>query len=119
MIKESILGHRLREMQAKLAKYNAAIAPKHTKIIGLSAPNHPHPNVGDIHRGVHRYHPPTSLATVYNTQEIHTKTRQVLELEFSESPNLYNGRRSDCHPHNFRVDCRRIKGINFKRPEFK
>ena len=103
MIKESILGHRLGKMEAKLAKYNASIAAKHTKIIGLSAPNQP----------------PTSLATVNNTQEIHTKTRQVLELAFSESPNLYHGRRSDCHPHNFRVDCRRIKGINFKRPEFK
>ena len=67
---------------------------------------------------VQGYYPPPSLATVCNTQEILKETRQVLELEFSVSLSLDNGPRSDPHLHNFRIDCHRIKAINFKRQEF-
>jgi Fur family peroxide stress response transcriptional regulator len=50
----------------------------------------------------------TSLATVYKTIGIMKEMGEVLELEFSQGANRYDGRRPFAHPHVVCTGCGRI-----------
>ncbi|MDP6454608.1 MAG: Fur family transcriptional regulator [SAR202 cluster bacterium] len=103
---------RLEEMRSALVQRGVVITPKRAKVLEILAGSDDHPNVGDLHAEVQRWHPSTSLATVYNTIELLKETGQVLELEFSASANRYDGRRPDSHPHLVCVECQRIDDLD-------
>ncbi|HIA16320.1 MAG TPA: transcriptional repressor [Dehalococcoidia bacterium] len=104
-------------MRAALVKRGVAITPKRAKVLEILATSDEHPNVGDLHAEVQRWHPSTSLATVYNTIELLKETGQVLELEFSAAANRYDGRRPDSHPHLVCLECQRIDDLEVPEPE--
>jgi Fur family peroxide stress response transcriptional regulator len=104
-------------MRTALVKRGVAITPKRAKVLEILATSDEHPNVGDLHAEVQRWHPSTSLATVYNTIELLKETGQVLELEFSAAANRYDGRRPDSHPHLVCLECQRIDDLEVPEPE--
>ena len=112
MATTSDIQHRLEEMRSALVQRGVVITPKRAKVLEILATSDDHPNVGDLHAEVQRWHPSTSLATVYNTIELLKETGQVLELEFSASANRYDGRRPDSHPHLVCVECHRIDDLD-------
>ena len=75
-------------MRAALVRRAVVITPKRAKVLEILATSDDHPNVGDLHAEVQRWHPSTSLATVYNIIELLKETGQVLELEFSAAANI-------------------------------
>ena len=113
----SDIQQRLEEMRTALVKRGVAITPKRAKVLEILATSYEHPNVGDLHSEVQRWHPSTSLATVYNTIELLKETGQVLELEFSAAANRYDGRRPDSHPHLVCLECQRIDDLEVPEPE--
>jgi Fur family peroxide stress response transcriptional regulator len=64
--------------------------------------------VEEIFRSVARGFPTTSLATVYMTVTLLKDMGEVLELEFSQDHNRYDGKMPYPHPHVMCVKCRRI-----------
>ena len=52
--------------------------------------------------------PTTSLATVYKTISVIKELGEVLELEFSNGHNRYDGNKPYPHPHLICVKCKRI-----------
>ena len=117
MVTDSDIQQRLQEMRSALVQRGVVITPKRDKVLEILASSDDHPNVGDLHAEVQRWHPSTSLATVYNTIELLKETGQVLELEFSASANRYDGRRPDSHPHLFCIECQRIDDLDIPEPE--
>jgi len=109
---DSDIQQRVQEMRSALVQRGVAITPKRAKVLEILATSDQHPNVGDLHAEVQRWHPSTSLATVYNTIELLKETGQVLELEFSASANRYDGRRPDSHPHLVCLECQRIDDLD-------
>ena len=113
---ESDIQQRIEEMRSALIQRGVSITPKRDKVLEILASSNDHPNVGDLHAEVQRWHPSTSLATVYNTIELLKETGQVLELEFSASANRYDGRRPDSHPHLVCLECQRIEDLDIPEP---
>lgn len=103
-------------MHAALVQRGVVITPRRAKALEVLASSSGHPSVGELHAEVQRWHPSTSLATVYNTIELLKETGQVLELEFSASANRYDGRRPDSHPHLVCVRCQRIDDLEMPEP---
>ena len=116
MATDSDIQRRLDEMRSALIQRGVIITPKRDKVLEILASSDDHPNVGDLHAEVQRWHPSTSLATVYNTIELLKETGQVLELEFSASANRYDGRRPDSHPHLVCLECQRIDDLDIPEP---
>ncbi len=117
MITDSGIEQRLEEMRAALVQHGVAITPRRATALEILASSDGHPSVGELHAEVQRWHPSTSLATVYNTIELLKETGQVLELEFSASANRYDGRRPDSHPHLVCVECQRIDDLDIPEPQ--
>ena len=61
-----------------------------------------------IHKAILREFPTTSLATVYKTIHLLEEEGQVLELEFSDMGNRYDGNKPYPHPH---VICKKCGTI--------
>jgi Fur family peroxide stress response transcriptional regulator len=67
-----------------------------------------HPTADQIYRKVRKDFPTTSLATVYKTICMMKKMSAVLELEFSQENNRYDGKRPFPHPHVICTQCAKI-----------
>ena len=104
--------HRVKEMRASMSKLGVNVTPRRAKVLETLASTDCHPTVNQIHSEVRRIYPSTSLATIYNTIEILKEAGQVLELEFSGSPNRYDGLRPDSHPHLICLNCRSVEDMD-------
>ena len=103
---------RVNEMRASMSKLGVNVTPRRAKVLETLASTDSHPTVNEIHAEVRRVYPSTSLATIYNTIELLKETGQVLELEFSGSPNRYDGLRPDFHPHLICLICRSVEDMD-------
>lgn len=106
------LDHRLLEMKSALRERGVSVTPRRAKLLEVLLDSEAHPTVGEIHEGVRRYFPSTSLATIYNTIELLKDTGQVLELEFSGASNRYDGRRPLSHAHVVCLRCEKIEDLD-------
>ena len=104
--------HRIKEMRASMSELGVNVTPRRAKVLETLASTDCHPTVNQIHSEVRRIYPSTSLATIYNTIEILKEAGQVLELEFSGSPNRYDGLRPDSHPHLICLNCRSVEDMD-------
>ena len=104
--------HRVSEMRASMSALGVNVTPKRAKVLETLASTDRHPTVNEIHSEVRRIYPSTSLATIYNTIELLKEADQVLELEFSGSPNRYDGLRPDSHPHLICLSCRSVEDMD-------
>ena len=99
-------------MRASISALGVNLTPRRAKVLETLASTDCHPTVNEIHSEVRRIYPSTSLATIYNTIELLKEAGQVLELEFSGSPNRYDGLRPDSHPHLICLSCRSVEDMD-------
>ena len=82
---------RIAELTRKLAEQGYRITPQRLAVMGalVDAPNHP--SAEDLFARVRETCPTTSLATVYKTLDTLKEIGEVLELEFRDGSNRYDG----------------------------
>jgi Fur family peroxide stress response transcriptional regulator len=93
---------------SKLRERGQRITPQRLAILRILAVSDGHPSVEEIHNLVVKDFPTTSLATVYKTITLLKELGEVLELEFSQGSNRYDGTKPFPHPHVVCTACKRI-----------
>jgi Fur family peroxide stress response transcriptional regulator len=90
---------RLDELIARLSERGRRITPQRVAILRVLAGSEGHPSAEQVHRAILPMFPTTSLATVYKTIHLLKAEGEILELEFSEFGNRYDGNKPYPHPH--------------------
>jgi Fur family peroxide stress response transcriptional regulator len=111
--KETVSGHcdpqvRMDTMINKLKERDFRITPQRLAVLRILAESEGHPSVEDIFRQVKPIFPTTSLATIYKTVNLLKKIGEVVELDFSEESNRYDGNRPYPHPHLICTKCKTV-----------
>ena len=99
---------RLDHMLLSLKERGQRITPQRLAILRILAGSEGHPSVEEIHNVIVKDFPTTSLATVYKTITLLKELGEVLELEFSQGSNRYDGSKPFAHPHVVCTRCKRI-----------
>jgi Fur family peroxide stress response transcriptional regulator len=111
--KETVSGHcdpqvRMDTMINKLKERDFRITPQRLAVLRILAESEGHPSVENIFRQVKPIFPTTSLATIYKTVNLLKKIGEVVELDFSEESNRYDGNKPYPHPHLICTKCKTI-----------
>jgi len=96
---------RLKQMVEKLKKNGFRITPQRYAVLKVLAQSENHPSAERIYEQLLTDYPTMSQATVYKTISLLKKTGEVLELEFSEMSNRYDGNKPYPHPHMICTKC--------------
>ena len=99
---------RFEHMLSRLRERGQRITPQRLEILKILARSEGHPSVEEIYNVLVRDFPTTSLATVYKTITLLKEMGEVLELEFSQGSNRYDGSKPYPHPHVVCTRCKRI-----------
>src|SRR5215212_5164854 len=99
---------RVAALRERLAEAGHRITPQRLYILEALVSDASHPTAEEIYARVRPSCPTTSLATVYKTLEMLKELGEVLELEFSDGSNHYDGLHPAAHPH---VLCQRYGRI--------
>ena len=99
---------RFDQMLSKLKEHNHRITPQRLAILSILATGEDHPSAEMIYRRIKREFPFTSFATVYKTIAVMKEMGEILELEFSQDSNRYDGARPYPHPHLICTKCKKI-----------
>ena len=84
------------------------ITPQRQAILEILLASESHPTVDQIYEQIQAEFPMTSRATVYKTISLAKDMGAVLELEFSQGSNRYDGRRPYPHPHVICTQCGQV-----------
>ncbi len=95
-------------MLRKLRGMGFRITPQRLAILWILAESKGHPGAEEIFAAVKVDFPTTSIATVYKTLAVLKTIGEVLELEFSNAHNRYDGKKPCAHPHLICIKCKRI-----------
>ncbi len=96
---------RLKQMIEKLKKNEFRITPQRYAVLKILARSENHPSAERIYEQLKADYPTMSPATVYKTINLLKKNHEVLELEFSEMSNRYDGNKPYPHPHMICTKC--------------
>lgn len=96
---------RLDQMVKRLKDSDCRITPQRHAVLSVLAHSHDHPSAESIYDELFLHYPTMSLATVYKTLNLLKKEGEVLELEFSELGNRYDGKKPYPHPHVICTAC--------------
>ena len=99
---------RVNQLIVKLKARGHRLTPQRVAVIEALCTSDAHPSVDQIFASVRSRFPMTSLATVYKTISMAKEMGEVLELEFSQGGNRYDGKTPQPHPH---VICNRCGKI--------
>ena len=99
---------RLETMIKKLKDLDFRITPQRLAVLKILAESKGHPSAEDIFKQVKPNFPTTSLATIYKTVHLLKEIGEVVELDFSEESNRYDGNKPYPHAH---LVCTRCKTI--------
>jgi Fur family transcriptional regulator, peroxide stress response regulator len=102
---------RVTELTAMLGQAGHRITPQRLYILEALVSDASHPTAEEIYARVRQVCPTTSLATIYKTLETLKQMGEVLELEFSDGSNHYDGLRPAAHPHVLCRRCGRIEDV--------
>ncbi len=105
---------RVDEMRRKLAESGHRITPQRLCILQALTETKSHPSAEEIFSEVHRICPTTSLATIYKTLQTLKEMGEVVELEFSDGSNRYDGLRPESHPHAVCSKCGKIVDVEIE-----
>jgi Fur family peroxide stress response transcriptional regulator len=94
-----------------VARAGHRLTPQRLYILEALVAEGSHPTAEEIYARVRQACPTTSLATVYKTLETLQDLGEVLELEFREGSNHYDGLRPAPHPHVICQRCGRIEDL--------
>jgi Fur family peroxide stress response transcriptional regulator len=92
----------------KLKQHHYRITPQRLAIIRILATSRDHPSVEQIFERLKAQFPTTSLATVYKTIGMLKDVGEILELEFQNGGNRYDGNQPKPHPHLICLECHSI-----------
>ena len=84
------------------------ITPQRLAILEILLTSNSHPTVDQIYEQIRPDFPMTSRATVYKTISLAKDLGAVLELEFSQGSNRYDGRQPHPHPHVICTQCEQV-----------
>jgi Fur family peroxide stress response transcriptional regulator len=90
---------RLQQMIGRLRDNDCRITPQRHAILNVLANSSDHPSAENIYDELLIHYPTMSFATIYKTLNLLKKEGEVLELEFSEHGNRYDGKKPFPHPH--------------------
>ena len=90
---------RFQSVVERLSAKGRRITPQRLAILRMLISSKDHPSAEQIHLGILKEFPTTSLATVYKTITMLKEEGEVIELEFSEASNRYDGMKPEPHPH--------------------
>ena len=99
---------RFEALASRLRRRNYRMTPQRVALLRLLAASEGHPSAADLYDRLRAQFPTTSLATVYKTLTLLDDMGEVLELEFSNTENRYDGNKPYAHPHVICIRCRRI-----------
>ena len=99
---------RFQELKGRLRQQGYRLTPQRIALLQLLSTSESHPSAAWLHDQIKEHFPTTSLATVYKTLAILKGLGEVLELEFSQADNRYDGRKPYPHPHLICTRCRKI-----------
>lgn len=100
---------RLEQLVERLRECGCRITPQRLAILRILTRSENHPSVEDIYEELRDQFPTTSLATVYKMIAMLKEMHEVLELEFSDRSNRYDGNRPYPHTHLICVRCGAIQ----------
>lgn len=95
-------------MLNRLKETGHRITPQRLAILKIIAESTEHPSAESIFEQVKGQFSTTSMATVYKTLAVLKEMGEVLELEFSNDYNRYDGNQPHPHPHLVCLGCRKI-----------
>ncbi len=96
---------RLHDMVARLRETGHRMTPQRLEILRVLVRSTDHPTAEAIYRRLLPCFPSMSLATVYKTIAALKAAGEVLELEFSDRDNRYDGKSPRPHPHLICLGC--------------
>lgn len=99
---------RLQQMIERLKGSDCRITPQRYAILKILASSSDHPSAESIHAKLIEHYPTMSLATVYKTINLLKREGEILELEFSDLGNRYDGKKPYPHPHVICTECGKI-----------
>lgn len=99
---------RLRQMIERLKESDYRITPQRYAVLNVLAKSPDHPSAESIYAELVDHYPTMSLATVYKTINLLKQEGEVLELEFSDLGNRYDGNKPYPHPHVICTECGKI-----------
>jgi Fur family transcriptional regulator, peroxide stress response regulator len=99
---------RLRQMIERLKESNFRITPQRYAVLNVLANSSDHPSAETIHADLIDHYPTMSLATIYKTISLLKREGEILELEFSDLGNRYDGKKPYPHPHVICTECGKI-----------
>ncbi len=102
---------RVEQMVEAMASRGHRVTPQRLAILEVLAKSEGHPTANQVLRRVQRRFPMVGKATVYNTIQLLKGLGQVLELEFRDAPNRYDGNTPEPHPHLLCTQCGRIDEV--------
>jgi len=100
--------NRLQQMIERLKKSECRITPQRYAVLNVLAHSPDHPSAESIHAELIEHYPTMSLATVYKTINLLKREGEILELEFSDLGNRYDGNKPYPHPHVICTECGKI-----------
>jgi Fur family peroxide stress response transcriptional regulator len=103
---------RIAELRRRLAEQGYRITPQRLAVVGALVAARNHPSAEDLFARVRETCPTTSLATVYKTLDTLKEIGEVLELEFRDGSNRYDGVRPQSHPHLVCTRCGKIEDVD-------
>jgi Fur family transcriptional regulator, peroxide stress response regulator len=103
--REESTEQRLAAMVQRLKEAECRITPQRLAILQVLVQSDGHPSADDIYRQLVKSYPTMSPATVYKTLSLLKNKGEVLELEFSDLANRYDGKKPYPHPHVICTEC--------------
>ena len=92
----------------RLKEEGLRVTPQRLAVLKILARSKGHPSVETIYERVKPDFPTTSLATIYKAVNLLKQLGEVVELDFSEESNHYDGNKPYPHPHLICTRCKRI-----------
>lgn len=99
---------RLNEIVENLRIKGLRLTPQRLAILKILVSTNSHPTVEEVFSFVKQDFPMTSLATVYKTIALLKDIEEVVELDFGNEPNRYDGTNKKPHPHLICINCKKI-----------
>ena len=96
---------RLQQMIERLKESDCRITPQRYAVLNVLASSPDHPSAETIYAKLKEHYPTMSLATVYKTINLLKREGEILELEFSDLGNRYDGKKPYPHPHVICTGC--------------
>jgi Fur family peroxide stress response transcriptional regulator len=103
---------RLQILTRRLKEHGHRLTPQRLVLLRALVESEVHPSADYLFARVRETCPTTSRATIYKTLETLKELGEVLELEFRDGSNRYDGVRPGSHPHFVCTRCGRIEDLD-------